>query len=212
MNNQQNEEIRMAGDYEIKQAIRIGGKEVVFGVNMNSENPYFCAIYSCDSIVEQYNDCMVSRGYAEMIRLFAQRVEEQADKVLAEQEQVNVPMITITADDCFYNDYSKNIEGKIVAVKADVLAPEYRTANHQLILVTGGNGSHGNARGNACFYINLYTGKHGRWERYDIQGEVKPEAMPDWAKQREAEIRKQLSNENHSSPPEPKARNADHER
>lgn len=189
MSNVQLDEKRMAGDYEIKTAIRIGGVEIVFGENQELDKSYFCGVYSRNEIFAQYTKCMVSDGYAEIIQLFGQRIQEQAEKVLAEQASLNVPVKTVTADDCFPHDYSQNIEGKVVAVKADSLAPEYRTSNHQLILITGGNGASGKGRGNACFSINLYTGEHCRWERYDIQGIVKPEAMPEWAKQRESEIR-----------------------
>lgn len=117
-------------------------------------------------------------------QLFGERIQQQAGKVLAEQEQAAVPLAPLTPGDCFPNSYSECIEGKIVAVKTNSLAPEYRTANHQLVYVTGGNGAQANARGNACFCINLHTGRHIRWERYDIQGEVKPDMLPEWAKER----------------------------
>ena len=29
----------------------------------------------------------------------------------------------------------------------------------------------------------LATGERGRWERYDVLGEIKPEKMPEWAKE-----------------------------
>jgi len=71
-----------------------------------------------------------------------------------------------------------------VAVRPRVLRHEYQTADRQRVLVTGGFGSHANSRGSAGFCTNLYFGKHTRWERRDIQGEVKPEHIPEWAKER----------------------------
>ncbi|MGC4019983.1 MAG: hypothetical protein QM793_12660 [Muricomes sp.] len=44
MNEEQ--EKRMAQSYEITQAISIGDKEVVFGVDERKEMPYFCAFYA----------------------------------------------------------------------------------------------------------------------------------------------------------------------
>ena len=38
------------------------------------------------------------------------------------------------------------------------------------------------------FGICLADGKHARWERYDVLGEIKPEKMPDWAKEAAARI------------------------
>lgn len=76
------------------------------------------------------------------------------------------------------------------AVQKDALRPEYRSALNQLVYVTGGNGARAKARGSACFCMNLYDGKQSRWERYDFQGEVKPECLPDWAKAQAEKIRK----------------------
>ncbi len=45
-----------------------------------------------------------------------------------------------------------------------------------------------NARGSAVFCRNLYDGKDTRYERMDVLGEVKPERMPDWAKEKAAAI------------------------
>lgn len=184
-------EKRMADTYEITQAIRIGGKEVAFGIDETREEPYFCAFYNNNGIFEQYTDCMVGNDYAEMIKFFGQRVQEQADKVIAEQKKVTVEISRISAEDCFYNNHSQSIEGKVIAIKADSLAPEYRIANYQLMLITGGNGSRANALGSACFCTNLYTGERERWERYDVQGEVKPEKLPSWAKERLMEIQRE---------------------
>lgn len=188
---EQEAEKRMAENYKITQAVRIGGKEVVFGVDESCADPYFCALYTANELFYQYTDCMVGDNCAEIMKLFGERIQQQADKVLAEQERAAVPLAPLNADDCFPNEYSDCIEGKIVAVKTSALAPEYRTVLHQLVYVTGGNGAQANARGNACFCINLYTGKSTRWERYDMQGEVKPEKLPEWARQRLSEIRQQ---------------------
>ena len=102
-----------------------------------------------------------------------------------------MPREVITADMCFKDNRSESIVGKIVAVKAEVLRPEYRSADYQLIYVSGGNGASGKSMGSACFHTNLYSGERGRWERYDILGwEVKPECLPEWAKEKFIEIQK----------------------
>lgn len=183
-------EKRMAQNYEIIQAVRIGGKEVVLGVDESSAEPYFCALYSTNELFYEYSDCMVG-SYAEIVKLFGERVQAQAEMVLAEQEQTSVSLEPLAPADCYPNDYGQSIDGKIVAVKLKSLAPEYRTADHQLVLVDGGSGSRAEPRGNACFCINLHSGKRIRWERYDIQGEVKPEKLPEWAKERYSAIQRE---------------------
>lgn len=57
-------------------------------------------------------------------------------------------------------------------------------------LVDGGHGAIG-GRGQAVFGTCLADGKRARWERYDVLGVIKPEKMPDWAKEAVAEIKKQ---------------------
>jgi hypothetical protein len=90
----------------------------------------------------------------------------------------------ITPEQCTPNDYGENIENKVVAIRASCLWPEYRTADSQLVLATGGFGARANSTGRAVFTVNLYFGKESRWNREDILGVVKPEFMPDWAKEK----------------------------
>lgn len=59
---------------------------------------------------------------------------------------------------------------------------EYQHAAYQLILADGGNGASG-GRGQAVFGTCLATGERSRWERYDVLGEIRPERMPQWAKE-----------------------------
>lgn len=129
---------------------------------------------------------MVSDNFIEIAEIYNNRLKEQISQVKIEWEQIKVPTDIITAGMCYPLDYKKDINGKVVAIKADTLRPEYRRADKMLVLVTGGFGASANSRGNAVFTTNLYTGEHSRFERYDIQGEVKD--LPDWAKQRLKEI------------------------
>lgn len=50
--------------------------------------------------------------------------------------------------------------------------------------------------GNAVFGTCLATGEKSRWERYDVLGEIKPECMPDWAKEALAKIKEQQKEKN----------------
>jgi hypothetical protein len=174
----------MAGNYEITLAVPIGGKEVVLGVDEANVDPYFCGLCTRGDMIDRFEGCMVGRNYADAMVLFGQRIQERAEMILDEQAKAGIPLDLLSAEDCYPNDYRESIVGKVVAIRRRSLAPEYRTANHQLVYVTGGSGALGNSRGNACFCINLYSGKHIRWERYDVQGQVRPERLPRWAKER----------------------------
>lgn len=181
---------RMAENYEITQSVRIGDKEVVMGVDETTAMPYFCAFYICNEIFESYEDCMIFDDYVEMVELFAERVSGQCQKVREEKKQITVPKEPITADMCHRITLDTNMVGKVMAICESVLYPEYRMATHQLVYVTGGNGAMANARGRACFCTNLCSGKRYKFTRCDFYGEIKPEYLPDWAKEKVQKIRK----------------------
>ena len=76
----ENEEKRMAENYEIISAFRIGDKEVVFGRDLNCDKPYFCGLYSKESIIcytrERYEDCFVSDNYIDIHRNYMEHLSE----------------------------------------------------------------------------------------------------------------------------------------
>lgn len=179
-------EKRMAGDYTIIQAIHIGNKEIVLGEDMQNKDGhcYLVADYSYNELFERYDNCIIGDSYIELAEVFAQRLTQQVEQVKTEQDKMNIPFEVISADMCYSNSYSESIEGKVVAIKADVLRPEHRHAASQIVYVTGGNGSRANAMGNAVFCNYLYSGEHTRFERYEVQGVLKPEHYPKWVAER----------------------------
>lgn len=181
-------EKRMADNYEITQAIRIGRVEIVYGVNEENECPYFCALYKRHDILGEYSDCVVSDDYSKIIALFASRIQEQGELLQKEREAVTVPTEVITIEQCIPDDYTKNIRGKVIVIRPELLQPEYRAADCQLWLCRGGFGANANSRGSGCYCVNLYSGEEGRWERRDVLGEMKE--LPDWVKERLAEIQR----------------------
>ncbi|NLB82151.1 MAG: hypothetical protein GX800_11220 [Clostridiaceae bacterium] len=197
-------EKRVAGDYTIIEAIHIGNKEIVIGENMQAKDGhcYMVADYTYNELFERYDNCMISNSYIEIAELFVQRLTQQVEQVNAEQDKMNIPFEVITSDMCYPNIYNESIEGKVVAIKANVLRPEHRHAASQIVYVTGGNGSRANARGNAVFCNYVYSGEHTRFERYDVQGVLKPEHYPKWV----AEKLKLLEAKRAEQTPKPKSK------
>ena len=80
------DEKRKAGSYEIIQAFRIGDREIVLGEDLNAkpEERYMCAYCQQNEIAALYNEVMVSDDYCEIVKLFAERLSEQAEKTRAE--------------------------------------------------------------------------------------------------------------------------------
>ena len=181
------EEKRMAGDYEIIHALRIGDREIVLGENPAGvgEERYMCAFCEGNTLFANYTEVMVSDDYLELVRLFGERVAEQAEKTriaLNGPKIQGIPNTPITAEGCEVIGRGDDIRGKVVVIKPEVLRQEYRRATSQLHLCTGGFGASPNSRGNACFCTELYSGKTTRFERSDILGTIEVERLPEWAK------------------------------
>ena len=178
---------RMAGDYEIIQAIHSGDREIVLGEKLQSENgdKYMCAFCQQNELFAAYSEVMCSDNYAEMVKMFGERVTEQAEKTRVAMSKPKIQGIDdrpITASDCTVVSCEDDLNDKIVVIKPEVLRREYRRATCQLKLCTGGFGASPHSRGSACFCTDLYTGKESRYERMDILGIMEPEKLPEWAK------------------------------
>ncbi|HMM31333.1 MAG TPA: hypothetical protein PKB13_06075 [Clostridia bacterium] len=76
--------------------------------------------------------------------------------------------------------------GKVIGVRADALPPEKRQARYQLYLAMCGQGTTPtpqNVSGTKFWGVDLYTGKEQNiFNRSDILGALKPEYLPQWAK------------------------------
>ncbi len=182
----QENEKRMAGDYEIIHALQVGDREIVLGENLMDVNgqKYMCAFCTANELFAQYDDLYVSDDYTEVLKYYGERITKQAEKTRAELSKSRIQGIDntpITAGVCDSINYMDNIESKVIVIKPEVLKREYRSATHQLKLCTGGFGSHPNSRGSACFCTDLYSGKSARFERMDVLGTMEPDDLPEWA-------------------------------
>ena len=182
------DEKRMMGDYEVTHSIHIGDNEIVMGENLNSKDGYFYMIADCvkNDMFMRYENCYISDDFIELAEVFAQRLMEQVQNLKNEHEKITVPKELITVESC--TTKLGDIANKVIVIKPEVLRPEHRISVNQLYLATGGNGTRGNARGNAVYCTNLYSKENVRFERYDVLGIIKPEKMPEWAKTTLAEI------------------------
>ena len=185
-----NEEKRKIGEYTVLCSVNVGEKEVILASNEQSTNgdKYMCGFAERNDLFELCSECMVSDDYIEIVHLFGNRVAKEAELFKEQVEKLDIPITLITEADCIPDHYSKDINGKIIAIDPKVLKPEFQRADRQLYYVTGGFGASANSRGSAVFCTNLHTGKSTRYERMDVMGEVKPECLPEWAKEKAQEL------------------------
>lgn len=176
----------IANNYTVLAAIEIGGAEIVVAENQTAKKGeyYICCFVDKHQIFENYTQIVASDNYAEIIKEYGERISRTADEVLNLTKNIEkyVPNAVIGRNECHQIDCEESIEGKVVVVDSEKLCPEYRYVQFQIMLCTGGFGSHANPRGRTCFCESLFTGERLTFYRSDIIGTLSPEELPDWAK------------------------------
>ena len=188
------EEKRVFCDYAVEQSIFVGNKEVILGVDgqHTQEHRFMVCYCSYDNPlgVPWPTEAVGTDDYLEAMQVLLDRVQAQVELVRNEQAQYRFDKTPFTAEDCIPDDKGKSIVGKVVVINAEPKRYEYQHAAYQLVLAESGNGATG-GRGQAVFGTCLATGERGRWERYDVLGEIRPERTPDWAKEALLKIKAQ---------------------
>ncbi len=185
-------EKRMIGDtgYEVQRSFWINGKEILLAENMSAKDGQFYLVvqYREHGILCEYSRGEASGDYLEVLRAFTGRINEEITALQSERDALNPPGELFLAEHCYPHSYADSIENKMIAIKASAFSPEYRRDDMQLVFATHGKGTRANARGNAVYCYHLNNGEHTRFERYDVLGAVRPECIPDWAKENLARI------------------------
>lgn len=138
-----------------------------------------------NELFARYEEVLVSDSYPEILRIFAERLAQQAERT---RIALNTPHIQgindrfLTENDCHMVNGSMELSGKIVVVRASALRPEYQSATHQLCICEGGFGAAANSRGTSCFCHNLYSGHKERFSHRGILGTLEEKELPEWAR------------------------------
>lgn len=198
------EEKRKIESYTVEQSIYIGDKEVLFCVDQTKDSPYMVCFCSYDNplSVPWPFDGVCTDDYLEGMREFTDRVQAQIELVRTEQKKYEFDMTPLTIDQCIPDHRDENIVGKVVVIDSQKQRYEYQHCAYQLVLVDGGNGAMG-GRGQAVFGTCLSDGLRGRWERYDVLGQIKPEYMPEWAEKALAGLQEQVDADEQPDQDEP---------
>lgn len=183
-------EKRMIESYEVITAIHIGGWEIIFAEDQRAEMPFMVCNCTWDNplSMDVYSDALIGDNYVEIMTEFTSRLREQVQRVDAERARRGVGHNPLTPADCIPDSDRRDYAGQVIVLKPESLAAYARTPDHQLFVVTGGNGARPDARGSAVFCNNLYTGEHCRRERHNVAGIADPGRLPAWAKERLAAL------------------------
>ena len=176
---------RIIDGYAVLHAIRIGGAEQIV-----AEKDHHYRLYRGERVsglgLEEYTVVFEDRDYLKAMREFARRIDSALDGLDLSRVYRGSPLMDfrLEAEDCVSGGMDADLRGKVVAIKAAVLSPEYRSGSYQLMLVEGGFGCSPNARGQSVFCKELYSGESVRWDRADILGVVTEDVLPAWAKEK----------------------------
>ena len=178
---------RMIGEYTVLNSMLVGHKEIAICENQKADKDerYLCCYIENVIVFERYTEALVSDDFAEIAKVFGERIALAAEEIIKENERANEEIGTneeIVAGDCTPITWEDSIENKVIAIKGNTLRPEFRHAAHQLMLCTGGFGSEANSRGRTCFCISLYDGRNTSYYRSDVLGVMEPEKLPEWAR------------------------------
>jgi hypothetical protein len=184
------EETRKIDNYGVLAAIHIDGKVVILAEDMASAEPYMVCDCHWDNplSIDTYDNALAGTDYLEAMDEFLHRVSDAMETVRNRRAERKITDEPLTAADCIPDSNMADYENKLVIIKPERMAASARSADEQLVMAISGNGCNPNARGQAVFCTNLFTGKTTRWDRHDIAGIIKPERIPKWAFQRLTEL------------------------
>ena len=164
LDNAKMENRELAGDYEILQLIRLGGKQLLLGYNDKDGVAPYMTCYRQVSLLGDYvyPKAVASADYMEIMQAFLERLQEQKTVVEQFREKRNVPFELLGREHCRERGEKESLEGKLIILRPSSLAPEYRTADCQLGFATGGFGCTPGAGGRAVYFEELYSGERCR--------------------------------------------------
>ena len=170
--------------YEEKLCIHLARRYVVLAENPAAEKPYLVCNIRWDNLlgIETGYNKVISDSYLEAMREFTNRTGDLITALETERKESGLPFQTLNETHCVQRRHNTDWTDRLIVIKPQSLAPEYRSAEHQLAICTGGFGASSDARGSAVYIQELFSGKEYRYDRHQIAGEADLSKMPEWAR------------------------------
>ena len=170
-------------------SISINSSDVIISENPDAKYRYMVVENRFTSYYNEIGDNNIFTGhtndYLEALAAFTGKVQYNIDCVQSmrnlSQSMGSVEYAQLGRADCLPENQNDDFTGKLIIVKAGKLKPEYRTAEHQLVLCSHGSGARANAKGTSVFGSELYSGESVCFDRHQIAGIADPAKLPEWA-------------------------------
>jgi hypothetical protein len=172
---------------KVLHSIKLNGIDYVLAEkNVNDGIRYRLYLGNSDNAfgIAEYSMIDWSSDYLTTMHMLIRQIEKGINAISVDRLERGNPMAgdaPITQIDCVPNSLNENLVGKVIAIKAESLYPEYRALSHQLCIATGGFGTSPTARGRKVYVTNVYSGEKEQFNRSDILGVVLPKRIPKWA-------------------------------
>ena len=174
---------RVIDGYTELNSFRLSGRLVILAEKEGADEPFMVCTGRWDNPlgVVEYDHIVLTPHHLDAVHEFVRREAMLLDFLESKRNLSGIPFQAFTASDCVPNGMREDMRDKIIVIKPEALSPEFRSAEHQIMLCTGGNGSRAEARGSAVFCTCLYSGEKSRFERYDVLGVADIAKLPEWA-------------------------------
>ena len=169
------DEVRNVGQYEITDSFEIAGVEIVMGENLQDENKKYymaCKLRSGEDF-ESYDDYITSNDYLEVVEMYSAWINEEVKKMM-DARDYRIEKIIVTEDMCDDIE-NKNIIGKVIAIRAENISPEYRVQQNLILRCINRDGSE-------VYTESFVSDERECYDLEDVLGIVKKEFYPYWLK------------------------------
>jgi hypothetical protein len=173
--------------YTVLNSISINSSDVIISENPDAKYRYMVVENRFTSYYNEIGDNNIFTGhtndYLEALAAFTGKVQYNIDCVQSmrnlSQSMGSVEYAQLGRADCLPENQNDDFTGKLIIVKAGELKPEYRTAEHQLVLCSHGSGARANAKGTSVFGSELYSGESVCFGRHQIAGIADTDKLPE---------------------------------
>lgn len=172
--------------YEIRESVRIDGKDYVLAENPNAVQPYVTWQRRENDIMASYENGHYYGNFLEAMIDFTERIRQDAQYLLDYYKEHGIEVVPFSEDVCIKGSKQKDYKGQFVVIKASALAPEFRARENQIYKALDGNGCSPAALGTKVYCMSIFNGEEERWRREDIAGIVDPAKLPEKFRERMA--------------------------
>ena len=178
--------------YEFKQSCTIGSHHFVIAEDSMQGLTYLVAEMK-EGLINPYlvNETR-DTDYIKIWQEYICRQQQALDELITQRQDRQSDGIPYSADCCIPESKDMDFTNQIVVLRASSMKPELRIKEEQLLLAESGFGCKPHSNGRKVFCRDCWSGEHIQVSRSNLMGIMKPEMVPQWAKENSEIFRQQV--------------------